>query len=67
MELKVIQRFIRAIEECEGVIQDVEKNQGSYGFYSEAVRAAIVGSMIERKNNLIEQMRNMGVAIEVEV
>jgi len=61
-----MQRFINAITECDRIIGEINNDPAFTGSYSPAAREALVGSMIERKNNLIEQMRNMGVAIEVE-
>jgi len=67
MKLQALQRFINAITECDQIIGDINNDLAVSKKYSPSAREALVGAMIERKNNLIEQLRLLGVEIDVEV
>jgi len=64
MEIKVLQRFINGITECDKILSDIHSKPEFIDRYSPAARDALAGAMIQRKNNLIDQMRNLGVEVD---
>jgi len=71
MNIKELSKFIRAIEECDALIESMLSNNYNISLEyqkispSQAAKDAMVGGLVERKMNLVEAVRRLGVNIEV--
>lgn len=61
MKLTELQRRLKQIEDCDDAIAEVRAR------FCGAISNCLIGALIERKNTLIERMREDGVNVDVEV
>jgi hypothetical protein len=60
MKISEFRRVLKAIEECDDCI----KNRTLFSLVSGGLGTCIAGAVIQRRHNLIEQLKMAGVNIE---
>ena len=65
MKLNDLKLLIKAIEECDKVQSYFTDPHREEALYTEGLRAAMTGGIIERRANLIDKLKTYGINIEV--
>ena len=60
MKISEFRRVLKAIEECD----DCMKNRNPFSLVSGDLGSCIAGAVIQRRHNLIEQLKQAGVNVD---
>lgn len=64
-KIEAVRRILSALDECDNVNEDIE--QISERDCSRPMKDALLGAVIERRGNLLDQLRRLGLDISEEV